>query len=172
MAILVSFFEKITPIFDDNSKNKNRKFFLFTSSFDSEHCAPFTMKKRWGHFWRGGGACMSFFVPQPIYQSENRKYNLICVDLTKIMQKSQSRTVSVAPLVPAICHFPSLSKKKDGKLKKKAAVKKEKKWGAGGAIVRYYYIDIGCAILYRGATSCKRSEPRNFLRVKTRYNHH
>ena len=47
--------------FHDNSKNKNRKIYLFTFSFDSEHCAPYTIKKRWGHFWRGGSTCPSLW---------------------------------------------------------------------------------------------------------------
>ena len=66
MAILVSFFEKITPIFDDNSKNKNRKKILLSFPFDSEHFTPFPITFWWGHFWRGG-VCMSFFVTQPIF---------------------------------------------------------------------------------------------------------
>ena len=46
------------------TRKKNRKFFLFTFSFDSEHCAPYTIKKRWGHFWRGG-VCMSLSGKKP-----------------------------------------------------------------------------------------------------------
>ena len=42
-------------IFDDNSENKNRKFFFFPLRFDSEHCAPFTITFWWGHFWGGWG---------------------------------------------------------------------------------------------------------------------
>ena len=44
-------------------KIKIEIFFLFTFSFDSEHCAPFTITFWWGHFWRGGegSACPSLW---------------------------------------------------------------------------------------------------------------
>ena len=45
-------FMKKMSIFEEK---KNRKVFLFTPSFDSEHCAPYPIKKRGGHFWGGGG---------------------------------------------------------------------------------------------------------------------
>ena len=67
MTILVSFFWKITPIFDDNSKNKNRK-----NNFNHVFVRFRTLRTICNHFLMGsflrgrGGVCMSFFVTQPI----------------------------------------------------------------------------------------------------------
>ena len=55
----VIFLKKITPIFDDNSKNKNRKFFLLFFPFDSEHCASSQSHFDGDTSEGGGSACPS-----------------------------------------------------------------------------------------------------------------
>ena len=56
MVISVSFlWKKIIPIFDDNSKNKNRRIFLLFFPCYSAHSAPLITTFWSHHFWRGGG---------------------------------------------------------------------------------------------------------------------
>ena len=67
MTILVSFFWKKSEKSVNFLGKKNRKIFSFTPSFDSEHCAPYPIKKRGGHFWGGGGVCMSLSGKKPYF---------------------------------------------------------------------------------------------------------
>ena len=50
------FCDVITPIFDDNSKNKNRRIFFIIFPFYSACSAPF-VTTFWGHHFWGGFAC-------------------------------------------------------------------------------------------------------------------